>query len=97
MKKIVCAANKMSDGTIILGIRHFCKMMHQNIEAHYGKNPPQEVYHNSIQGFVDQHGEFYDRKQAWSIAYTSNQIVLFQKPVWVLDETQRILYSEDLY
>lgn len=93
MKRIVCAANKMPDGTVIIGIRHFCKLMHQNILAHYGEDPPSEIYHNSIQGFVDQFGDFHNRKEAYRIALESGQVSFRQGFDWEDFE----LYSEDLY
>ena len=84
---IVCAAMKNKQGVIIPSPRHFDRTCHAlldiaNIE---GGNA------NWTQGFIDQHGIFYDRKQALVIAKDNNQIRRESK--YETDE----LYSENLY
>jgi hypothetical protein len=87
--RIVCAANRNNKGNIVIGIRHYCSLMRQNIIAS-GDN-----FVGSEQGFVDQFGNFYNREEAWSIAYENNQIIFLcagqeRKP-------SGTLYSENLY
>lgn len=67
--RIICAAIKNNAGDIILGIRHFDAIMHTQIRC----NPSRWLVNE--QGFVDQYGEFFNRKEAWKIATESNQII----------------------
>jgi hypothetical protein len=70
--RIVCAANLYSvngEDTIVLGVRHHCSLMNQNI-SNLGK----EV-EKGIQGFVDKFGKFHTRTEAWKIAEAAGQIV----------------------
>lgn len=88
--RIVCAANRWQDGTIIIGIRHYCPIMRENIknfEASHGY----ELGKNCEQGFIDQHGKFFNREMALRIAQQNNQI--FRRCGG--DETK--LFSENLY
>lgn len=68
---IVCAAMKMKDGSIILGIRHFHPHMRAVLKRLYGDSYKLQV---AEQGFVDQSGVFVDRKEAWKIAEEAGQI-----------------------
>ena len=83
--RIVCAANRFENGPILIGARHFDQHMH--IQANYmgvkGSEPHQ-------QGFVDQYGRFYSRKDAWKIAEKNGQII---RSCGCDGE----LYSENLY
>lgn len=65
MRRVVCAAMKDGNGTIICGPRHWDKIMHQNASGKSGWE----------QGFVDQHGEFLTREDAWKIAEAAGQII----------------------
>lgn len=87
MQRIVCAANKLPDGTVILSVRHFDKWM----AAIYDRIDPQEklVPGEEIQGFVDNKGNFLTREQAYEVALKSGQC--FKHPY----KTE--LFSEDLY
>src|SRR5690606_33461090 len=71
--RIVCAANsyKVSFDRefVIPSARHFDKRMHAIINL-IGFGP-----RNHDQGFIDQHGEFYTREEAWKIAEANGQIV----------------------
>ena len=69
--RIVCAANMYYDGTLILGVRHFDALMHRTIESHQDKNF-RKIGH--VQGFVDNHGHFHTREEAWEIASAAGQI-----------------------
>jgi len=83
---IVCAANRLPDGSIICGARHFDKVMHSQM-----KRDGREDWRKSEQGFIDQHGTWYNREDARKIAEKNGQI---RRPEGggPLD-----LYSENLY
>jgi hypothetical protein len=67
-RQIVAAANKYGD-LIIMGVRHFCPLMCQTLDAH-GLCGMKEEHE---QGFVDQYGLFITRKEAKIIAETNDQ------------------------
>lgn len=67
--RIVCAANKLASGLIVCGARHHDKVMNAQIKA------ANETFVNEIQGFIDQHGVFYTRQEAWVIAEKNDQII----------------------
>lgn len=82
---IVCAANRHREsGVIFCGARHFDNLMRGQIKA---ANYPFTGYD---QGFIDQYGRFYDRKEAWEIAEKNGQI---KHQV----STKGTLYSENLW
>lgn len=87
VKNIVCAAMKMDDRMIILGIRHYSPDMRAVLLRLYGTG-----YHHRVkeQGFVDQYGKFHTREEAWIVAAFAGQI---KKVV----STPGTLYSENLY
>ena len=68
--RIVCAANRFENGPLLIGARHFDQHMH--VQANYlgvkGTEPHE-------QGFIDQYGRFYSRKDAWGIAEKNGQII----------------------
>ena len=73
VRRVVCAANRYPNGVIITGARHWDKIMHQTVrlmrlegEAFDGKEE---------QGFIDTHGEFLTREQAWIVAFHAKQII----------------------
>ncbi|MBF84509.1 MAG: hypothetical protein CL489_08550 [Acidobacteria bacterium] len=70
-RQVVCAANKYPCGTIVLGVRHFCPLMRQNIKAH-GIKPTQM---DMIQGFVDQWGNFMDREEALAVVKANGRFM----------------------
>jgi hypothetical protein len=97
---IVSAAMLMKNGDIVVGIRHFSPEMRSIMLKAYGEGYHLQV---KIQGFVDQYGTFYDRKEAWKIADKMGQI---RRPTgWEGFDTPRpanigdegILFSENLY
>lgn len=87
--RIVTAANQHEDGTIILGIRHWDSHMHKQVKA-MPKHADREDYW--IQGFVDQFGTFYTRKEAFILAAKNSQIIRMCG-----NENGTELYSEHLY
>ncbi len=81
----MCAACKCPDtGTVILGARHFDTTMHTTIRALGVKATKYE------QGFIDQWGDFMDRKEALEVAKDADQILEKTFP-------EDILFSEDIY
>lgn len=89
MRVVVCAANKYGP-FLYTGIRHFCPIMIQNMRP--GNIPALRKTWGEVQGFVDQHGVFMDRKEALQVATNAGQIDRWRKKNhgdW--------LCSEDLY
>lgn len=87
MRRVVCAANLMEDGNVLLGARHWDHMM-VNQANRAGSRGEVE------QGFIDQHGVFMSRREAWKVAETAGQII---KRVGGDDRDGGTLYSENLY
>jgi len=83
--RIVCAANKFENGPMLIGARHFDQ--HMIVQMAYmdvkGSDP-------HTQGFIDQYGKFYTRKEAWVIAEKNGQII---REV----SSPGMLFSENLY
>ena len=94
-RKVVCAANKYvsADGSqviIICGARHWDLLMRSQVEA-FDEALWESVKLSEVQGFVDQHGVFLTREEAWIVAEQAGQIVLRCGGDGVR------LYSENLY
>lgn len=72
-RRVVCAAIRADDGEILLGIRHYSQDMHRQIEA---RNDGEKFLRRSgdDQGFVDQHGNYMNREEAFVVAIASGQI-----------------------
>ena len=86
-RRIVCAANKcVSNHQIILGIRHYDLFMRTHGARYLGLE--------MVQGFVDQHGVFLTRTEAWPIAEAAGQII---RRVGGDETDGGTLYSENLY
>lgn len=89
--RIVCAAYKMQDGFTLPGVRHWSPDMRATAQRLYG-----DRYHLQVDrahhegGFIDQHGRYYNRQDAWKIAERNGQIL---KEVSI----EGTLYSENLY
>ena len=69
LPRIVCAAMRCVD-IVVVGPRHYDSVMQQQIafyESLWTKNKVE-------QGFIDQHGNFYNRHDAWVIAEANGQI-----------------------
>jgi hypothetical protein len=86
-RRVVCAANRLKDGTLILGVRHFDKFMHEQID----KMGLEDQLDGHEQGFVDQFGVFMTREQAHPVAVYAKQIIRR------CGGDERRLYSENLY
>ena len=94
--RIICAANKLSDGTLILGVRHCDAVMHKTREQ---LNIADTVWFVCEQGFIDKFGQWKTRKEAWVIACQAKQITrLCGGQVESDYERNDVkLYSENLY
>ena len=94
-RRVVCAAIRAADGSLLLGIRHYSRDMHEQIamraDGHKFRNRLDED-----QGFVDQHCQWMDRREAFNVALDARQIT---DPTLLgrdLNGNYR-LYSEALY
>lgn len=85
--RIVCAACRHED-IIIVGPRHWDPTMHRTAELIGVGGAGFE------QGFIDQFGDFYDRKEAMQIAKAVGQPIDIERGCGG-DDTE--LYSEGLY
>lgn len=93
-RRVVCAAIRGKGGELLLGIRHYSADMHRQIERRVdGSNFLHRLDDN--QGFVDQHGVFMSREEAWKVAAAAGQIVRPEACGTGLDGPK--LYSEGLY
>lgn len=95
---IVCAAiRRKTDGSIITGARHFDTIMQQSL-CRFQKNDEGTAltdafdtsWRDADQGFIDQWGRYYSRKEALQVALQNEQC--FRNP-----SASYRLYSEDLY
>jgi hypothetical protein len=85
-RRVVCAAVRDTNGTIICGPRHFDHIMHVQIAAH-----PKGSWNLAEQGFVDQFGEWLSREEAMHVALANGQILRR------CGGDDRELFSENLY
>lgn len=95
--RIICAANRIfrvntggvREELIVAGARHHDSVMNPVLIKLYdlGYWRSEERH----QGFIDQHGKFYSREEAWVIAQANNQIVRR------VGGDEGCLYSENLY
>lgn len=93
-RRVVCAAIRAADGSLLLGIRHYSRDMHAQIEAR--RDGEKFVYrHDEDQGFVDQYGVWMGREEAYQVAKAAGQLVHPELCGSALDGPK--LYSEGLY
>lgn len=86
--RIISAAMKIPGGNIICSPRHWDSVAHMQVN----NSLQHEVWkREAVQGFVDQHCQFYTRQEAWIVATRQNQIVRR------VGGDEGILYSENLY
>jgi hypothetical protein len=83
--RIVCAAIQLIGGLVVPSARHFDMTMRLVLSS-----TKLETL-GARQGFIDQHGQFYDREQAWDIAKANDQIRRDE------GKCTGTLYSEHLY
>lgn len=93
-RRVVCAAIRATDGDVLLGIRHYSEDMHRQIDAR--RDGEKFAHrHDEDQGFVDQHGVFMSREEAWEVADLKGQIRDYDACGNGLNGPK--LYSEGLY
>lgn len=73
-RRVVCAAVRAADGALLLGIRHYSADMHLQLAERYD-GPKFSHRHDEDQGFVDQHGVFMSREEAYRVAEAAGQII----------------------
>ena len=89
LRRVVCAANLMKDGTLILGARHWDTMMRRTFALIYrGEKSEWEMERD--QGFIDQWGNYLTREEARVIAEKQKQLI-------ERASDGVALYSEDIY
>lgn len=88
--RIVCAAHRYPDGVIIIGARHGDTHVQHQWSLLEKTGWIREG--RGEQGFVDQRGNFYNRKEAWKIAKAQGQIIRR-----VGGDEDGTLFSENLY
>ena len=90
VRRVVCAALRAADGTLLLGVRHYSADMHAQLERRDDRKRFCDLSGDN-QGFVDQHGVYMTRREAYDVAMLAGQIVNHSAC-----ERGR-LYSEGLY
>lgn len=70
-RRVVCAACKLADGSLVIGARHMDGIMTATA-ARIGKG---FMHAKDAQGFIDQRGVFMTRQQAWKVAEEAGQIL----------------------
>ena len=93
-RRVVCAAIRAADGCVLLGVRHYSPDMHAQIMSRFD-GPKFAHRHDEDQGFVDQHGVFMSREEAYLVATAAGQILYPNACGEGLDGPK--LYSEGLY
>ena len=90
LRRVVCAANRLPDGTLLIGARHWDTHMVVQAKQLGVKGG------NETQGFIDQFGNFLTREEAWKVAREKQQIIRYCSSERVEDE-DGVLFSEHLY
>lgn len=94
MRRVVCAAIRGSNGKLLLGIRHYSQDMTDQLKA---RDDLHAFVHrlDDDQGFVDQHGVYMTRAEAFFVAEAAGQIV--NRNACTMHAGVPHLYSEGLY
>lgn len=89
---VVCAAIRFKCGLIVVGPRHFDKIMNGQLRMmpNLDKSSPEE-------GFVDQFGTFLDRTEALQVVINNDQPLDKERNDVGCSDVWRVLYSEGLY
>ena len=75
-KRIVCAANRLEGYVLLIGARHWDTLMHHQFNRlGLPKDMGEEISHECVQGFIDNHGKFLTRTEAWKVAEAAGQII----------------------
>ena len=72
-RRVVCAAIRAEDGSVLIGIRHYSMDMHRQIQARTD-GAKFKHRHDPDQGFVDQRGVYMDRAEAYLVAEAADQL-----------------------
>lgn len=94
-RRVVCAAIRAADGSVLLGIRHYSQDMHDQISLRLDGSKFKNR-HDEDQGFVDRYGVFMSREEAYQVAEAAGQIV-YPEACGEGPNGTRKLYSEGLY
>lgn len=92
VRRVVCAAIRAADGAVLLGVRHYSVDMH----AQMARRDDRDKFmfcRGADQGFVDQHGVYMTRGEAYVVARAAKQIVNRD----ACDLAGGRLYSEGIY
>jgi hypothetical protein len=92
---VVCAAIRAADGEVMLGIRHYSHDMHEQMARRLDGAKFHHRY-GEDQGFVDQHGVYLSRQEAYKVAEEAGQIVRAAACGCDVDGNPK-LHSEGLY
>lgn len=92
--RVICAAVKLNDGRILCGIRHFDKIMRDQITIGTPKGTPDKLLPGAVQGFVDNCGVFLTREEAWELAVSAGQ---FDPDSESYSGIRGTLFSEDVW
>lgn len=71
VRRVVCAAVRYEDGTMLVGPRHYDSTMLAQFKR-YGVTMTED---QAVQGFLDQWGEFMTRQEAHKVATEQGQIL----------------------
>jgi len=96
VRRVVCAAIRAADGSLLLGIRHYSRDMHEQIAMR--RDGYKFLYRlDEDQGFVDQHCEWMSREEAYRVALNAGQLDVsrYERVGHGLNGPR--LYSEGLY
>jgi hypothetical protein len=93
-RRVVCAAVRAFDGDVLVGIRHYSRDMHKQIESRFDGAKFQHRMGDD-QGFVDQFGDYMTREEAFKVADAAGQVVNLEACIYGLDGWK--LCSEGLY
>lgn len=89
IRRIVCAA-MINQGIIVLGARHYDKLMHEHINL-LKKSGGSWNKAAETQGFIDQWGNFINREDALIVALAAGQRIKR------CGGDENCLYSDNLY
>ena len=93
-RRVVCACIRAADGELLLGIRHYSRDMRRQIDSRPDGNKF-KLRFGEDQGFVDQHGKFLSRTEAYQIAVDTERLTFPEACEDGPDGPK--LYSEGLY
>lgn len=98
-RRVVCAAIRAANGELVLGIRHYSVDMRVQLALRVDEGRPFANRLDEDQGFVDQHGVFMDRFEAFEVADRAGQIIRPEACGTGLRDgvVAAKLYSEGLY